>query len=590
MTDRPHKKVSRRRNGSRTELLEKVRLREAQYKLTIDSLTDALHVVDRDLRIILINSAFLDWHARLGLSKDVLGKRLGDIYPFLPAGVHGEYSRVVATGEALITEESVRIGDSEIATETRKIPVMEGGEVTQIITIVRDVTARKRMEHALRQSEANFRALADQSPNMIFVNSRGRITYVNKKCMEALGYTRAEFYDPGFDFYRLIAPESVSTVAEGYVAYLEGRKPAPHECALITKSGLKLDCIITTEIVEFLGESALLGVVTDITDRKRTEEALRTSEEKYRSFVENFHGIAYRGGLDGRPIFFHGDVRRITGYTEEELLNSMPKWIDIVHPEDRKMLTSGAQALGSPDSDLRGEIEYRIIRGDGETRWIHQSMRPVLDSSGEAIYLQGALYDVTGRKSAEETVDRERSAFRIITEAALASADEVDVCRRVVKELPEMTGFEAATARLYEAGTGHLRLVAVHGVSPGDLTVPVEDQHIDDPHYIAAMVGRTRQPVWAPDVSVSDRLAEYRQRLMAASVRSIVSWPLLSARGALLGVFHLFSTRVTDIPQEKADFFRTVFRMLALVLERKKAEAALRDSEWRYRSRFESSP
>ena len=123
---------------------------EARYRTTIDSMKDAIHVVDKDLRIVLANKELKRWSRKFGLGTSVLGRKLLDIFQFLPGKVRKEYESVLRSGKALFAEEINTLKEREIVTETRKIPVFEDGKVTRIITILRDVTERKQAEKALR--------------------------------------------------------------------------------------------------------------------------------------------------------------------------------------------------------------------------------------------------------------------------------------------------------------------------------------------------------------------------------------------------------------------------------------------------------
>jgi PAS domain S-box-containing protein len=126
-----------------------------------------------------------------------------------------------------------------------------------------------------RQAEEKFRNLAEQSPNMIFINSARRVVYANARCEELMGYTREEFYSPGFDFMSLIAPESVGKLRQNYARHLRGEEVPPYEYSLITKDGRRLEAILQSRLIRYGGESAILGTITDITNRKRTERLLQ---------------------------------------------------------------------------------------------------------------------------------------------------------------------------------------------------------------------------------------------------------------------------------------------------------------------------
>jgi len=137
--------------------------------------------------------------------------------------------------------------------------------------------------------------------------------------------------------------------------------------------------------------------------KSQIERALRESEERYRSFVQNFLGIAYRMDMDFAPVFFHGAVEEITGYSEEELVAGNPSWDGITHPDDLfKLLEQGKIEEISSLPNFSCEREYRIIRKDGELRWVLEIIRNVCLDSDRPIFVHGSIYDITLRKRAEE--------------------------------------------------------------------------------------------------------------------------------------------------------------------------------------------
>ena len=140
-------------------------------------------------------------------------------------------------------------------------------------------------------------------------------------------------------------------------------------------------------------------LIEEIESLRKIEEKLRESEERYRSFVQNFKGIAYRGRMDFMPIFFHGVVEEITGYTEEDFRDGTLRWDHIIHPEDLPKIYEDAIKTIPHYSTER---EYRIIRKDGQTRWVLEFMQNICDDSGKPIFVQGTIYDITERKKAEE--------------------------------------------------------------------------------------------------------------------------------------------------------------------------------------------
>ena len=121
----------------------------------------------------------------------------------------------------------------------------------------------------------DFQTFTEQSPNMIFINQRGRIVYVNKRCSDVMGYTREEFYAPDFNFMVLIAPESIDLIRANFKRHMAGEDIEPYEYSLLNKKGEKIEAIITTKLIDYENGKAILGIITDISDRKRVEEEIQ---------------------------------------------------------------------------------------------------------------------------------------------------------------------------------------------------------------------------------------------------------------------------------------------------------------------------
>ena len=170
--------------------------------------------------------------------------------------------------------------------ETGDVMRDEKGKPVRMLGIVQDVTSRKDAAEALRESEDMFRTVAEQSPNMVFVNLMGRVVYANHMCEETMGYGRDEFYAPDFSFLQLVAPEYHDLIKSSFAAHMTGQEVAPYEYVLLTKTGRRIDVIIASKLIRYRGEPAILGTVTDITNRKRVERALRASQRFLQSTVD----------------------------------------------------------------------------------------------------------------------------------------------------------------------------------------------------------------------------------------------------------------------------------------------------------------
>jgi len=137
---------------------------------------------------------------------------------------------------------------------------------------------------------------------------------------------------------------------------------------------------------------------------KKIEKALQESETRYRSFVENFRGIAYRGKMDFTVIFFHGAVFEITGYSKDEFVSGYLRWDQIIHPDDLCSIFIENEKKLHTVPNYSYEREYRIIRRDGKIRWVKEIIQNICDESGQPPDLQGVIYDITDRREAVEAL------------------------------------------------------------------------------------------------------------------------------------------------------------------------------------------
>jgi two-component system sporulation sensor kinase C len=160
------------------------------------------------------------------------------------------------------------------------------GNPLSFISTIRDISERKAMENQLRESEEMFRNLAEQSPNMIYISKGIRFVYVNRQVEKTLGYSKEEFYSPKFDVFRLVTPESIDLAKKNYEKHDKGEDIPPFEYTVVSRKGEKIDLILTSKLISYGGETASLGIATDITERKRAEEQILNYSERLEAEVK----------------------------------------------------------------------------------------------------------------------------------------------------------------------------------------------------------------------------------------------------------------------------------------------------------------
>jgi PAS domain S-box-containing protein len=381
-----------------------LRRSEAQYRTVLDSMGDAIHVVDADLRVVLANRALKRWIVELGLDTDVVGKTVFEAFPFLPPSIRGEYEEVLEAGQLLITEESLLLDEGDLVTETRKIPVVDGGQVVQVVTVVRNVTERRRAEsqrdatvEALRVSEGRYRMLLESMRDGVYtVDCQGRFTFVNGVIVQRSGRSAEWFLERAcFDTVR---PEDRETVRENLDAVLRGEQVPIFEVAYPTASGdlmwLELN---TAPLLDDGVVVGLHGVSRDITGRRQMEAALRESKQQWRSLVENAPDTVLTVDREGRILFMN---RPILAQSAAEA--SGKNILDALAPEDRKVVAASIRRVfetGSPDYH-----EVTAPDPGGARVWYGTRAGPVWDGD-EVVAVMMVTRDISEQKRLEEMKD-----------------------------------------------------------------------------------------------------------------------------------------------------------------------------------------
>jgi PAS domain S-box-containing protein len=183
------------------------------------------------------------------------------------------------------------------------------GKVLYAEGTLENISDLRKAEEHLIESEEKFRTLAEKNPNMIFINQGGHVVYANQACTETMGYSLEELYDPEFDFLTLLTPESRPVALENFRQHMGGQETEPSTYQLITKDGQILDAIHSTRLLNFGGKPAILGIITDITERVRAEKTMRHQLEELRIL----HAVANVGSEAVDEDRLIADVTRILG-------------------------------------------------------------------------------------------------------------------------------------------------------------------------------------------------------------------------------------------------------------------------------------
>lgn len=383
-----------------SEIQERLRIEQAlresegRYRDLVESSEDLIATHDFQGRILSVNPAPAK---RLGYEVSELLKM--SIRDLLAPRVRPEFQdflqRVISTGSdrgrmVVLTksgEERTWEYSSTIRSEGISSPIIRG--------MARDITEKVRAEEALQLSEAKFASAFRNSPSAMAITSLRDRRYVdvNQSFEKQLGYTREEII--GHTAVEL----GIWVDAEEFTKALDGIRETGRttraEARLRTKSGRVLTVQYSAEIIQIGKELYRLATGEDITERRRTEDALRESENKFRLVAETAAcGIWIL--QNERLVYLNREVETLTGYTRAEL-QAMNAW-ELVHPEFKPILqarSKGRQTSGH----LLSRFQYKIVTKSGEERWLELS-DSVMEYEGKPAILATA-FDVTATRRAE---------------------------------------------------------------------------------------------------------------------------------------------------------------------------------------------
>ncbi len=259
--------------------------------------------------------------------------------------------------------------------------------------------------------------LISESPTLFLaIRTDGSVLMASNSLLDKLGYSLDEVLGKNY-LSTFIPIREQGEVAEIVEKLIRSESPAKNENYAVSREGKEF-------LIQWEGRVAyqsngdidfVYAAGTDITERKKTELALRQSEERYRSFIQKFQGIAYRGTLDYSPVFFHGSVEEITGYSEQDFLRGSPRWDTILHPEDAEIFRKDLESIRTVPN-YAVERTYRIIRRDGQTRWVREYIQNMSDPEGIPAAVQGMIYDITTAKEVQDSLRKSDERYRLLAE------------------------------------------------------------------------------------------------------------------------------------------------------------------------------
>jgi PAS domain S-box-containing protein len=295
-------------------------------------------------------------------------------------------------------------------------------------------TEHKQVEEVLRESEEKFRTIFELSPEaIVLLDTKGSVLDVNHRILDWLGYEPAEFIEKNLVELPFLPEKSKAKAVESFTQRMLGREIVPYELTFISKSGEKrIGLTAATLVVDREGIVLYdLVMISDITERKRMEEVLQESEERYRDLFENANDLVQSIAPDGHFLYVNKAWRQILGYSEEEVAN-LTLW-DIIHPDSIPHCREIFQKVMSGEEV--SNVEVIFVAKDGNLVTVEGNANCRF-KQGEIVSTRGIFRNVTERKQLEEA--------RMERAVALARAEEVQQSRQRIIAMQESLRMDIA--------------------------------------------------------------------------------------------------------------------------------------------------
>ncbi len=408
---------------------------EEMYRLVVETANDVIYTVSLDSTLATVNSAL---ERNTGWSPhEVLGK--SSLFFIHPEDIERSKNNhfiflqnpLPETSEFRFLHKNGNYLDVEFSTA----PLYKDGKLIGRFGIGRNITERKQAERALRESEEKYRNLIEnQGEGVGIVNINEEFVFANPAAEEIFGVTKGglvgmnlkEFVDQKqYSYIQLQTNLRKKGVKSSYEITITRSDKEQREILLTATPFYEKDKL----------EMSIFGIFRDITFRKKTEEALRKSEEKYRIIFENAKEGIFQTTIDGKYITVNPSFVKMHGFDSSVELMKSRNDIEIqtyVDPNLRKVFIKIMQDVGY----VKG-FEYEVYKKDGSKMWVYEDANAVKDSKGNILYFEGFVVDMSERKKAEEARKKQYDFIELSSQISseFIKLDTSEIDNSIIKAL-----------------------------------------------------------------------------------------------------------------------------------------------------------
>jgi len=424
-------------------------------------------------------------------------------------------------------------------------------------------------QRELRDHEVRFRTLVDSVPaGIFFTDADGRLMYVNERWSKIAGLSRNEAFQHGW--LDRIHEDDRERVAIAWKTFVTSPSKFEIEFRFMYAEGESR--WVSGNAVSFRREDGhrigFLGMLMDIDSRKRAEQKLSASEEKYRTIFENIVDVYYETTLEGEILEVSPSIANYGGLTREELIG-------------KSMLSfyaDGAQRMEMLEAmSEKGAItDYEIELGgkDGRTRTFSITSKLEHDAAGKSAKIIGTMRDISSRKFAYDLLDAERQNLELIAKD-VPLPEILDSIVRTIES--RRNGLICSILLLGEEGK-HLRLGAAPSLHK-DYSAAIDGIEIGPASASCGTAAFTRELVVVSDIATDPLWDAYRDLALSHNLRACWSQPILSSTGAVLGTLAMYYEKPRKPRDLDLQLIQGATHLAAIAIERVKIQAEQKNLE-----------
>jgi PAS domain S-box-containing protein len=394
----------------RKKAQESVVERERFYSNVFSSILDGISIVDKDLTIVQVNPFMEKWYSHF---MPLIGKKCFEVYHQCdkPCEICPTLE-TLRTGKAAHEIVPKRLKNGVVCgwTDLHTFPLVDSatGEIWGVIENVRDITEQKKIEEDLRQSEEMFRTLADTAEVGIFIVKNARYCYVNRYIQGMSGYSLQEIYS--MNFLKLIHPDFVDTIKKRYQSRMKGEPLGPQlEFKGVKKNGEPVWLLMSSGLIEYEGEPAVLATIVNITDRKKIDQALASEKDRLDVTLSSIGDSVISTDSAGVVITINKMAETLTGHSREEAVG---KPIDAICRVIDEKTGEPYDRIFSRMIEKHGIAPYKthctLMSRDNSQYRVDLSVAPISNNDGAAIGIVLIFRDITEKQKLEAELFKAR--------------------------------------------------------------------------------------------------------------------------------------------------------------------------------------